>query len=88
VQAGGTDAKRPVQGGTAVADPEHLRVLKQGIDAWSDWRRKHESTDADLARADFNNGVIVDLCEAEIANLSEADKANLILGIVADLRAQ
>jgi hypothetical protein len=39
-----------------MANPEHLAILKQGVEAWNRWRLEHvdirpDLTDADLARA-------------------------------------
>ena len=31
-----------------MANPEHLAILKQGVDAWNTWRREHP-----LVRPDF-----------------------------------
>lgn len=50
-----------------MANPVHLHVLKQGVDAWNRWRTEHPDTIPDLERA-F-------LAEVKLrgANLSDAD---------------
>lgn len=34
-----------------MADPEHLAILKQGVDAWNRWRQENPNTRPDLYRA-------------------------------------
>jgi hypothetical protein len=41
-----------------MANPEHLQILKQGVEAWNVWREQHrdispELSVANLARADL-----------------------------------
>ncbi|MDM8552420.1 pentapeptide repeat-containing protein [Desulfobacterales bacterium HSG2] len=36
-----------------MANEEHLRILKQGIEAWNEWREKNPDTEPDLRRADL-----------------------------------
>ncbi len=45
-----------------MANPEHLEILKQGVEQWNKWRKEHPEVRPDLSGAD--------LCRA---NLSEAD---------------
>jgi uncharacterized protein YjbI with pentapeptide repeats len=52
-----------------LANPEHLQILKQGVEAWNPWRRENESSlpdlrGADLRGADFEDANLV----APIAN--------------------
>jgi hypothetical protein len=42
-----------------IANKEHLKLLKRGVDGWNAWRRKERSTkldlsDAKLSRADLS----------------------------------
>jgi hypothetical protein len=77
-----------------MANPEHLELLGQGVDAWNDWRARKPSVcpdlseailrHADLARVSLSQANLakVDLREAFLtgANLSGADLccANLV----------
>ncbi|MBV9784892.1 MAG: toll/interleukin-1 receptor domain-containing protein [Acidisphaera sp.] len=69
--------------GTAMADPEHLRILKQGVKAWNEWRQAHDRGVVDLSEADLAKTDVVgaDLRQADLhgADLSETRLwANLI----------
>jgi hypothetical protein len=48
-----------------MANKEQLRILKQGVDAWNNWRAKTPDTDIDLTEANLIG-----------ANLSEVDFSN------------
>ena len=52
-----------------MANEEHLRILKQGVEVWNQWRGKNPEVRPDLSGADLSD-----------ANLSETDLsgANLI----------
>ena len=44
-----------------MADEEHLRILRQGVDAWNEWRSRHpdirpDLSGASLRRADLERG--------------------------------
>jgi len=68
-----------------MANPEHLKILKQGVPAWNEWRQKNRKervpdlTEADLARADLTG---VDLTGANLrgADLQEAHLGSAGLG--------
>src|SRR6202035_2264652 len=45
-----------------MADESHLSLLKQGANAWNEWRHEHRRDQADLSEADLHG-----------ANLSKAD---------------
>jgi uncharacterized protein YjbI with pentapeptide repeats len=60
-----------------MANPEHLQILKQGVEVWNTWREQNRSirpdlADAPLARAELQG---VNLVEAELhgADLHSAD---------------
>ena len=72
-----------------MANPEHLKILKQGVEQWNKWRREHSEVGPDLSAADLRR---MNLSRAHFrgadlgnANLSGANlhQANLS---VADLR--
>ena len=56
-----------------MANPKHLKILKQGVDTWAKWREDHPETLPDLAAADL---VRADL---ENANLANADLSDAVL---------
>jgi hypothetical protein len=37
-----------------MANPEHLQILRQGIEAWNQWRRENMDITPDLSEADLN----------------------------------
>lgn len=55
-----------------MANPEHLEILKEGVDVWNRWRKKNWSIRADLCKANLRGA---DLYEANLqgANLERAD---------------
>ena len=58
-----------------MANPEHLAKLKEGVEAWNDWREKKFSIKPNLVGANF---VAADLRNANLqdANLRDADLYN------------
>ena len=36
-----------------MANPEHLAILKQGVEKWNEWRRKNPNTFPNLRGADL-----------------------------------
>src|SRR5262249_13069950 len=60
---------------TRVANEEHLRILRAGVDHWNGWRNSNRAVTPDLSEADLFR-----------ANLSNADMSNADLH-AADLRA-
>jgi hypothetical protein len=36
-----------------MANPEHLAILKQGVEEWNKWRGEHSELEPDLSRADL-----------------------------------
>ena len=61
-----------------MANREHLKILKQGVDAWNKWRKENLEIKPDLTEAKLYEA---DLSEADLsgANLFEAKltRANL-----------
>jgi hypothetical protein len=54
-----------------MANPEHLAILKQGVDVWNEWRKQEKHVVPDLSDADLKGA---DLIEASLshANLTGA----------------
>ncbi len=67
-----------------MADPKHLKILKQGVEAWNKWRQKYPWIIPHLEEAGLRR---VHLFRANFrkANLSRADLSAADLG-EADLR--
>jgi uncharacterized protein YjbI with pentapeptide repeats len=82
-----------------MANPEHLKILKQGVAAWYEWRQAHAGMTPDLERADLKgadlhwmNLTSVNLRSSDLSGtnllLANLDGANLLLTDLssADLR--
>lgn len=50
-----------------MANPEHLKILKEGVKAWNKWRKKNPRTKPDLSEAYFSYAA-----DLRSANLTEA----------------
>ncbi|WP_181256577.1 hypothetical protein [Merismopedia glauca] len=37
-----------------MANPEHLHILKQGVEVWNQWREKNYRIEIDLSGADLS----------------------------------
>ena len=61
-----------------MANPDHLRVLKQGVEPWNKWRIKNSSLGPDLTAADLHGR---DLREIDFrgTDLREANLRNTVL---------
>ncbi len=72
-----------------MANPRHLKILKQGADTWNQWRKDHPDVVPDLVEANLREANLdgADLSGANLvgANLSGAELARANLG-GADLR--
>jgi uncharacterized protein YjbI with pentapeptide repeats len=72
-----------------MADKEHLKKLKQGVEAWNKWRDKYYEVVPDLRGVNLSNANLVAF-NFHVTNLSGAilSKANLAMSILvhADLR--
>jgi uncharacterized protein YjbI with pentapeptide repeats len=51
-------AKHLKQELTAMANPEHLKILKQGVEAWNKWISEHPVSIPDLSGADLGNAIL------------------------------
>ena len=66
-----------------MANEEHLKILKQGVEAWNEWREKNPQITPDLSKANLYKAdlSVADLTGANLsaAKLIKADlsKANL-----------
>jgi len=66
-----------------MANPEHLKILKQGVQAWNKWREEYPDIKPDLSQADLNqrdfSGGNLTQVNLDEANLRRADlrKADL-----------
>src|SRR5271157_4052046 len=76
-----------------MANPEHLEILKQGVEQWNKWRKEHPDVDPDLHEADLDSAKLsgANLFRAVLrraklggADLREADLAEAKL-VAADL---
>ncbi len=77
-----------------LANPEHLKILKQGVEAWNKWRKENpdirpDLSNTDLTKADLSQANLsaadlkrADLAEANLyrANLTEAHLSHAKLG--------
>lgn len=61
-----------------MANPDHLDILKQGVDMWNEWRKQHPEIQPDLIQADLSE-VDLSLVNLSLANLWRANlwQANL-----------
>ncbi len=65
-----------------MANEEHLKILKQGAEAWNQWREKNPEITPDLSKA---NLIMADLSKA---NLNKADLTGANLTGAQDLTAK
>ena len=71
-----------------MANPEHVKILKQGVEQWNKWRGEHLDVAPDLIGAELGDADLIEayLGEANLsgANLRDADLSHADLG-AADL---
>jgi hypothetical protein len=48
-----------------MANPEHVEILKQGVEVWNEWRKEHQDVQPDFSYADLSNA---DLCHANLSH--------------------
>jgi len=62
-----------------MADESHVATLKQGVDAWNEWRAAHAATRPDLSNASLRG---FDLAHADLsgADLRKTDLRGTMLG--------
>jgi len=41
-----------------MANPEHLQILEQGVEAWNQWRNKNRDIAPDLSKADLHEAIL------------------------------
>ena len=64
-----------------MANQEHLDILKQGVDAWNEWKRQHPDIEPDLSDADLSETQLVLLTGGDVIgiDLSGANLSGAIL---------
>jgi hypothetical protein len=68
-----------------MANPEHLAKLKEGVEAWNQWRKEHRGIYADLSNVDLSHAKLRG-ADLRRADLTGADLSRAFLG-EADLLA-
>ena len=64
-----------------MANPEHLAILKQGVDKWSKWRYENEMVRPDISQSDLREATLYG-ADLRNANLSSANLIGADLGKV------
>lgn len=71
------DASGPKEGGTVIANQEHVKQLQQGTDHWNTWRKENPEVRPDLSETNLNRANLsgANLFGADLsgADLSETD---------------
>ncbi|HVB22311.1 MAG TPA: pentapeptide repeat-containing protein [Ktedonobacteraceae bacterium] len=67
-----------------MANPEHLAILKQGVEAWNQWRQEHPEIEPDLSEADLRKAFL-NIVNFRRTKLWKTDLSDTFL-IEADLR--
>jgi hypothetical protein len=60
-------------GGTAMANEEHLKILKQGVEVWNRWRADNPEVKPEISRTNLSAGNLQEI------NLSDADLGHTVL---------
>ncbi len=61
-----------------MANEEHLKILKQGVEAWNGWREKNPQITPDLSKADLYKA---DLTGANLNGAQDLTAKQLIITI-------
>ena len=56
-----------------MANPEHLAILKQGVEQWNKWRAEHQELRPDLGEADLSEADFQRAADLRWANLRRSD---------------
>lgn len=60
-----------------MSNPEHLKILKQGVETWNEWRQQNSKINPDLSSAHLNEAKLVGVDFHKVnlreANLTRAD---------------
>ena len=66
-----------------MANEEHLKILKQGVEAWNEWREKNPQITPDLSKANLYKADLynADLYEADLNGAQDLTAKQLILTI-------
>ena len=51
-----------------MANPEHLELLKEGVDAWNTWRERNPDVQPDLKGADLSTRNLDSLVKTPLSN--------------------
>jgi hypothetical protein len=51
-----------------MADPQHLQIIQQGVDAWNEWRKKNPALIPDLSSADLSNTNLSDIGRVKVVS--------------------
>ncbi len=54
-----------------MANPEHLKILKQGVEAWNQWREQNPQTKPDLSGVDLGGATGLTKDQIEKASNNE-----------------
>jgi uncharacterized protein YjbI with pentapeptide repeats len=61
-----------------MANPKHLKILKQGVEAWNKWRSEHRSVHPNLSSANLR-GADLRGADFSFSNLIKIDLSNAML---------
>ena len=55
-----------------MANQEHVDILRQGVDVWNAWRKRHHEIQPDLSGVDLSRAILI------VANLSIQPSSSII----------
>ncbi len=70
--------QRPFSEDNLMANPEHLKILEQGVEAWNKWREQHGVAKVDLSGANLSEAVLMN-AKFQQANFIETNLRGAIL---------